>query len=81
MWWPEKVKKELTAKEVKELPVGTKVHLEGFDKYGEPVQTEGLIAEKPEGKVFLYYAMMVPETMPIRTYRGKKWMILKKCRS
>ena len=77
MFWPEHVKRELTAKEVRELPVGTAVHLEYTDRYGELHQIEGLIVDKPEGKVFLYWDMMVPETMKIRTYKGKKWMVLK----
>ena len=77
MWWPENVKRELTAKEVKELPVGTRVHLEGTDRYGEQIQIEGLIADRDGVKKFLYYDCMVPEVKEIRTYKGKKWMVLK----
>lgn len=77
MFWPERIKRELTAKEVRELPVGTRVHLEYTDRYGELHQIEGLITDNPEGKVFLYWDMMVPEKMKIRTYKGKRWMVLK----
>jgi hypothetical protein len=77
MWWSESQKKELTAKEVKELPVGTRVHLEGTDRYGEQTQLEGLICDRNGTKKLLYYDRMVPETMEIRTYKGKKWMVKK----
>ena len=77
MWWPEGTKKELTAKEIRALPVGTRVHLEGTDRYGEQTQIEGLICDRNGVKKFLYYDCMAPEVKEIRTYRGKKWMVRK----
>lgn len=77
MWWPEGTKKELTAKEVRELPVGTRVHLEGHDRHGELYQIDGRIADKDGRKMFLYYDCGVPERMEIRTYKGRKWMVQK----
>ena len=77
MWWAENQKRELTAKEVRELPVGTRVHLEGVDRYGEQTQIEGWIADRNGVKKFLYYDCMVPEVKDIKTYRGKKWMVRK----
>lgn len=77
MWWPEGTKKELTAKEVRELPVGTRVHLEGHDRHGELYQIEGLIGDNNGKKMFRYYDCMVLEWMEIRTYKGRKWMVRK----
>ena len=77
MWWTENQKKELTVKEVRELPVGTRVHLEGVDRRGEQTQIDGLIADRNGVKKFLYYDCMVPEVKDIKTYRGKKWMVRK----
>lgn len=77
MWWADKVKKELTAKEVRELPVGTRVHLEGHDRYGEVCYLAGRIADRDGKKMFLYYDCMVPEVKEIRAYKGKKWTVLK----
>lgn len=77
MWWPDRVKKELTVKEVRELPVGTRVHLEGADRYGEAYQIEGLICDRDGKKMFLYYDCMVPEVKEIRAYKGRKWTVRK----
>lgn len=77
MWWPEGTKKELTAKEVRELPVGTRVHQEWTDRHGETNYRSGLIADKNGVKKFLYYECMVPEVIEIRTYKGRKWMVRK----
>lgn len=77
MYWSQNVQRELTAKEVRDLPVGTRVHLESTDRYGETVQVEGLICDRDGVKKFLYYDCMVPEVKEIRTYKGKKWMVRK----
>lgn len=77
MLWTEQMKKELTAKEVRDLPVGTRVHLEGHDRHGELYQIDGLIVDKDGKKMFLYYDCMAPERIEIRTYKGRKWMVQK----
>ena len=77
MWWTDSIKKELTAKEVRELPVGTLVHLEGTDRHGERYYLAGRIIDRDGKKMFLYYDCMVPEVKEIRAYKGKKWTVLK----
>jgi len=77
MWWAENQKKELTPKEVKELPAGTTVHLEGRNRRGEVYYLDGRVCDKNGIKKFLYYENRFPEIIEIKTYKGKKWMVRK----
>jgi hypothetical protein len=78
-WWSEREYKTLTSSEVKDLPVGTQVHLQGPDRYGATVQLEGRIAFRKDGKkCFLFYDSMRFQTYKeIKTYKGKIWTIRK----
>ena len=78
MYWQASESKEVTAKEVKDLPVGTHVHLEGRDRYGALTQIEGRVAYNKNGqKQFLYYDCRMPVYKDIRTYKGKRWLVLR----
>jgi len=74
MYWSRK--KELTPEEVKKLPVGTDVHLEGNDRYGEVTWMEGKIQQSYKKKIFVYRDNDgLQHEKPIRAYPNKKWMV------
>lgn len=77
MFLGDKMKRELTAKEVRSLPVNTPVWLEGRDHFGEVYQLEGKIVERKGQKIFLYYYYGTPELKEIKAYKGRKWMAKK----
>ena len=74
LYWSKK--RELTPEEVKQLPVGTEIHLEGRDRYGEVTWMEGTIAQSGKSKVFSYHDHnYARQTKPIKLYPNKKWMV------
>lgn len=74
MYWKEK--RVLTPEEVKKLPPGTEVHLEGRDRHGELVWLEGTIVQSGKSRVFSYYDHnWTRVTKTIKSYPGKKWMV------
>lgn len=75
MYWAKK--REMTAEQVKALPPGTEVHLEGRDRYGEITWLEGSVVQSGKQKVFAYFdrASFSRETKKIMDYPNKKWMV------
>lgn len=74
MMWAKK--KILTPEQVKALPVGTEVHLEGRNRYGELTWLEGRVQQGYKGKVFVYHDhSWNREIKSIRAYPGKEWTV------
>lgn len=67
------MEKELTAAEVRALPVGTKVYVHGHDRYGYPWRMACEIVKKISGKgvQLCYRTYNGPERMDIRASRGR----------
>jgi hypothetical protein len=73
MWTKKRI---LTPEQVKALPIGTEVHLEGRDRYGELTWLEGRVQQGYKGKVFAYHDhSWSREIKSIRAYPGKEWTV------
>lgn len=67
------MEKELTAAEVRALPVGTKVTVHGHDKYGYPTHLPCEIVQRRtgQGKELRYTTYFDFERMEIRAHKGR----------
>lgn len=72
------MEKELTAKEVRALPVGTKVTVHGHDRYGYPTRLTCTIMEKLRGRKGVelrYFTYAGAERMPIHAHTGRRFTV------
>lgn len=65
-------KKELTAEQVRRLPVGTKVTIHSFDRYGAHTWTDTTVAKSGNKKILIasdYYGNKIIKTIRKETGR------------
>jgi len=69
--------REITAKEVRALPIGSRVTVHGHDRYGYPTHLPCEVVGRREGKgVELRYSTFSGfERMPIRAHAGRVFTV------
>ena len=74
MYWANR--KRLTPEQVKQLPAGTEVHLEGHDRHGDLTWLEGTIVQSGKSKVFAYRDHNFGrQTKAIKNWPNKNWTV------
>ena len=71
-----KTRNEVSAEDLRRLPVGTIVIVHGFDRHGEHTQMECKIVSSGKGKALGYSTAWGPETIPIRKESDRRWYSL-----
>ena len=78
MEWIRPDEKVLTAKEVKKLPVGTKVIIIGADRHGECYRQECAVAPSYKTKVLRSMSLDNHDFIPIRDNPSKRYVLGKR---
>ena len=73
MYWPNR--KRLTPEQVKQLPAGTEVHLEGHDRHGDLTWLEGTIVQCGKSKVFAWWDQTGRQMKSIKNWPSKHWTV------